>query len=80
MLAFDQTPNHRAQHTKYCLKISNCLGLHHFVPLLKKKKKSNALLQLPSVFVILQSQDLFEKNQQNTAVFHNAIEFRNCIT
>lgn len=42
VLAFDRTPNHRAQHTKYCLKISNCLGciiLSHY-----KKTKQNVSL------------------------------------
>lgn len=35
-LAFDQPPNHRAQHIKYSLKIPNCLGCIIFLIMAKK--------------------------------------------
>lgn len=42
VLAFDQTPNHSAQHKEYSLKISYCLGCIIFFPLFEKREYNTA--------------------------------------
>lgn len=67
VLAFDQTPNHRAQHTEYSLKISNCLWLHHFVSLFKKKNQ----MQVPLACSSLQMLSTWNHRIKKTLTKHS---------